>query len=107
MANATIVGGFTRQQEHYQFPAWIRGEHHGEVRIFLERPNNFGYTVINIQEIERQHPFMGRMQATIEMENNVFARAILGPIGHNLPPNTRARIYVGLPNGSTVTGYFV
>ena len=107
MADGTIVGGVIRQQEHYQFPAWIREGYHGLFLIYLQRPNNIGYIVTNIHQLERRHNNIGIMRATIEVPGSDFSQAILSPIGRDLYENTRARIYVGLPNGRTYTGYFV
>ena len=106
MADGTVVGGLAERQERYEFPAWIRGRHRGAIRIFIQRPNNIGYIVTNIVTLPTHHN-NHIMRAILHLAEEEAAQAILSPIGPNLPENTRARIYVGLPDGRTFTGYFV
>ena len=99
--------GLAMRQERYQFPAWIRGRHRGEIRIFLQRPNNIGYIVRDVVHLPAtQQNHNGRMRAVINVADHEAREAILVPLGRNLPVNTRAQVFVGLPNGSTFTGFF-
>ena len=107
MPDGTVIGGLIRQQEQYQFPAWVREEHHGAFRIFLQRPNNIGYIATSIHHLRNRHNNIGTMQASIEISEGNLSHANLHLIGNELPPDTRARVYLGMPNGSTFTGYFV
>ena len=107
MADGSVFSGLIRQQQHYQFPAWIREEHRGSYRFFLQSPRNIGYIVTHMRFLERRHNNIGAIRASIEEADNNFSHANLHLVGNDLPPNTRARIYLGLPDGSTFTGHFL
>ena len=106
MSNGHVFSGIIRRQEQYQFPHWIREGYPGLTVIFLQGPNNTGYIVTNIINGQRRYTNLGRITASIEIPNNNFAEAILGPVDHHLPDNTHYRIYLGLPDGRTFTGVF-
>ena len=107
MEDGSVYGGLTRQQEHYLLPAWIRRQHHGSIRSFIQGPNNTGFIITDIHLLPRRHN-NGRMQATIQIGENNFSHANLHLIeNNNLPQDTQVRIYVGLPNGNTFTGPFL
>ena len=107
MSDGSVYAGLTHQQQIYRFPTWVFGEHQGSVRIFIQSLNNIGYIATNIHPLQNRHTNFGRMKAYIRLEGNNFLRTNLGLMGNEQPPpNVRAQIYVGLPDGRIVNGYF-
>ena len=108
MADGSVYGGFTQQQQIYRFPTWIQGGHNGLIRIFIQSLNNIGYIVTQIRALQRHHTNIGRMSVFIQLERNNILHVNLNLRGDDQPPpNARARVYAALPDGRTVNGYLV
>ena len=106
MEDGSIYAGLTRQRQIFRFPTWITEEHEGSLEIFIQTTNNIGYFVSHVFPLQNRHNNIGRMRAHIRLEGNNSLQVDLDLMGNALPPrNARARVYIGLPDGRTFTGY--